>query len=66
MRPQDNIVLLNRNNRGAQVLVHRADSEGESYQEFLKRIRIGNPDSPESSPPGSSPPPNSGIPRHEW
>lgn len=66
MRPLDNIVLLSRNKRGVNILVHRGGSEAESYQEFLKRIRIGNPDAADAATPAPSPPSNDGIPRHEW
>lgn len=65
MRPQDNIVLLTRNKQSLQILLRRGAPEG-SYKDFLKRIRIGDPEAKGPSGPGSSPPSPSGITRHEW
>lgn len=65
MRSQDNIVLLTRNKQGLQILLRRGAPEG-SYKDFLKRIRIGDPDANGPSRPGSSPPSPSRITRHEW
>lgn len=66
MRPLDNIVLLTRNKQNRQILVRRGLPEGSSYQDFLKRIRIGDPDSSGPSRPDSSTPSTTGITRHEW
>ncbi len=65
MRLRDNIVLLTRNKQNVRILVRRGATEGSSYRDFLKRIRIGDPG--ESGPPGpASPPSEAGITRHEW
>ncbi len=66
MRPQDNIVLLTRNKQNVRILVRRGATEGSSYQDFLKRIRIGDPGDSGPPDPASSPPSKAGITRHEW